>query len=41
MKGWVRLREKLRFVHAVFFDVGGTMDKRVCIVNTCMDKGSS
>jgi len=43
VKGWVRLREQLRFAHVVTFDVGRTLDKRVRIVDrpTCIDSGIS
>jgi len=41
VKGWVRLREQLRFAHAAIFDVGGIVDKEVSIVDTCVYKGSS
>jgi len=41
VKGWVRLHEQLRFTHVVIFNVGETVDKRVCIVDMYVDKGSS
>ena len=38
---WVRLHEQLKFAHVVIFYVGRTVDKEVCIVDTCVDKGST
>jgi len=41
VKNWIKLHEQLRYAHVVVFYVSEIMDKSICIVDTCVDKGSS